>query len=657
MKLYETSFLYALIRFIGIAILFYAIKKTLKNKREYLFSDFLMTNISKYTSFAIIVVFFLTQVKAYNLFNFLCFVFIFFVFDLNNFNHPKIIYDAIVNTLDRTTTNFISFIEAPAKKQIITHYITSSKLTKNEVYDLVSVLAIVVIAFIIRMSFYTNDLFLFSESWFADFEKITHISNQKWFTVDYTEMGEYALINLFGSFFKISAGMSLQMYGLFQCTILSILIYWVVKQSSCKDYYFIPLLAASLFLGGLTITPIDLAFLFKHRKIFTVLIIFIPVLILLLQKQHYYRYRNRLFYFSTTIVALGFLMYASIFMLVLPSIILLLIFDATKNTKQKITLTLLLILLAVTVVLVYFLTFDYGLFNLTYFLKNSCIEISNFSKIDNLYFPYDNVVQVATFLATIVTVINVIAQRTNVPSILISLLYLIITTFYRTEHTLIDRNLFLLLFSVLTPMLIGISINTILFNNIKFIGVKVAQYTSLILLIISAVSLVHIQKPVLKTLNNSNETNRQLLSTYDHIIAKHLPYSYAVVNHQKAYPFSRFNHFFMNYEDMNTDYLVKDSVFHSNKSKKDFLKNNPQAILPNSIFLFEILGVDKNISRIGFLTDATYLKQNDSILKVLKSRNRQVILYSNTDRLRVYKIVNKPNSSNIDKMLFYDKRL
>ncbi|WP_408024400.1 hypothetical protein [Tenacibaculum sediminilitoris] len=507
------------------------------------------------------------------------------------------------------------------------------------------------------MFFYTNDLFLFSESWFADYENIMRITNQQWFGTEYTEMGEFALINIFGLFFKISSEMSLQMFGFLQCSILSILIFWIVKKTSVKTPYFIPFFSALLFLGGLIITPIDIPFIFKHRKIFSVFIIFFPILFSITEKQHYYKYRTHLIYFSFALLAISFLAFSSLLIIVLPSLLFLAIYDSKKSVKQKTQILFLFIVIPIITILGYYATFNYGVFNIPFFIRNSFIEISNFSKIKNLYFQHINIVTAVSLTAIAVIILNILIKRTNIESILISSLYLFLAALFQTRYYLIDENLFLLIFSVLTPIMIGISINNLIFNHVKIITVKAAQYLSSIIVISTVFILIFIQRPIISQLKNSNETNRQILATYDKIITNHLPYSFAVVNNEKTLIFSKYNHFFMNYSELNKEYLIKDSVFHTNKNKKDFLKNNPHTILPNSIFLFEILGVDKNISRVGFLTSKKQLKTNDSLLNVLRSRNREIELFTNTKRLRVYKIINKKNSCNIDKMLLYDKRL
>lgn len=657
MKLHETSFLYAIIRFVSIAALFYFLKKPSRNKKDFLFSEFLLINLSKYAAISIIFIFILTLFKAYNLFNYLGLVVLFLIFDVNSFNPPKVILKSLKESLEKNIIETTSFIETSNKGKLIIQYLSSKKLNSKELQDFIEVLLIIILSLSIRMYFYSNDLFLFSEAWFIDFEKIAQILNQQWFSVDYTEMGEYALISLFSLFFKVSSGMSLQMFGVLQNIMLSILIYWIVKKTCTQKRNIIPLGTAIVFLGGFTITPIDITFIFKHRKVFSVLFIVLPSLLTLSRIQYFFPYKKTLITLSIALFSTALLSYSMLFLLVFPTIVFIIVFDVSKSIRQKGILMILFALVSLAVLFLFYYSFNYGQFNFIFFIKNSFIEVSNFSKIKNLFFPYDTVIKVTSILATLTLLINILTTRINIISVILCSLYLVTSAIYQTEHYLIDTNLSLLLFSFLTPVTLGIFMVDVVFNRIQWLAGKAFKYTSHILFVAILFTLILIQKDALNNLKRSNETNRQILASYDQIITNHLPYSYAVVNHQKAIPFSKKHHYFISYKEFSKTYLTKDSIFHNNKREKDFLKNNPHTILPNSIFLFEILNADKNVSRIGLLTPQKQLYYNDSIIKNLQLRNRKVILYKNTNRLRIYKIINKENSSNINNMLLYNNQL
>ena len=657
MNVYVNSFLYALIRLVFAFLIFYFIRKSAKKKKSDLFSYFMIFNISKYTSISVILVFILTSIQAFNLFNYLMCILVFLVFDLNNFSSPKMILARLKDRFEKATAELISLIESSNKKKRFKRYINPKKLDNNEIYDLVSVLLIIIITYASRMYFYKNDLFLFSENWFSDFDKLSLLQEQQWFNTEYQEMGEYALISIISKFFKLSLGMSLQMFGLLQIIILSILVYFVIKNISKTNSVFFPVLT-SLFLSlYFDFLPNDVTLIFQHRKIFTALIILLPIFIKISKKQHFYKFRTNFILLCLSFISIALTHFASIAIIIIPFVSILFIFDSNKSIKQKTTLLFLPFAVSVLILGSFIFFFEFGEFNTSFFLKNSFIEVSNYSKIGNPRFDFNTITLFISLLSITTIIINIFSNRVNFIPLILCSLYLLYVSLYRTNHFLIDKNLLLPIVNILTPVCATIALFEILVNNFKWNTSKYTECFSLLVLVILFFIGDHYQKTSLKHLKDSNETNRQLLSVYDKIITSHLPYSYAVSNQQKAMPFSKSNHFFINYHELNKTYIDKDSIFHTNKKKDGFLKKHPEATIPNSIFIFEILGLDKNVSRTGFLTPENQLKENDRIINVLKSRGRDVLLFMNTDRVRVYKITNKKNSSDINKMLFYDNRL
>ncbi|WP_440882140.1 hypothetical protein [Tenacibaculum sp. C7A-26P2] len=557
---------------------------------------------------------------------------------------------------EKATSEFISLIESSNKKKHFKRYISPKKLDNNEIYDLVSVLLIIIITYVSRMYFYKNDLFLFSENWFSDFDKLSLIEQQQWFNTEYQEMGEYALISLISKFFKLSLGMSLQMFGLLQIIILSILIYFIIKNISKTNSVFFPFLTSLFLSGHFDILPNDITLIFQHRKIFTVLIILLPIFIKISKKQHFYKFRTNFILLCLSFISIALTHFASIVIIIIPFVSILFIFDNNKPIKQKITLLFSPIIIGTLILGSFIFLFEFGEFNTFFFLKNSFIEVSNYTKMGNPRFDFNTITLLVSFSSIITILINIFNNRVNFFPLILCILYLLYVNLYRTNHFLIDKNLLLPIISILTPVCAIIAVFEILLNNFKWNTSKYTESSALLILLILFFIGNHYQKTSLKHLKESNETNRQLLSVYDKIITSHLPYSYAVSNLQKAMPFSESNHFFINYHELNKTYIDKDSIFHTNRKKNDFLKKHPEATIPNSVFIFEILDLDKNISRTGFLTPENQFKENDRIINVLKSRGRDILLFMNTNRVRVYKITNKKNSSDIDKMLFYDNR-
>ena len=85
-------------------------------------------------------------------------------------------------------------------------------------------------------------------------------------------------------------------------------------------------------------------------------------------------------------------------------------------------------------------------------------------------------------------------------------------------------------------------------------------------------------------------------------------------------------------------YLQKDALYFSNYKKLNYFKSHPNEVLPNSILIFIYTNVNT--------------KKLFNLLKILKQRGREInIFYQSTD-LKVYEIINQPNSSKTTDLIF-----
>uniref|UniRef100_UPI000B053E4C hypothetical protein n=1 Tax=Tenacibaculum ovolyticum TaxID=104270 RepID=UPI000B053E4C len=558
-------------------------------------------------------------------------------------------------TINNLLIKSISFIEEPEKIKYIKSYNQKKRFSKKEISDIFSIVLITIATPLLRFFFYKNDVYLFSENWFDNFKKTNLLSSNHWFNSDYVETGEFVLIDLFSKISKVSIGMSLQFFGIIQTILLSIIIYWVVKKSSPKKENLISLLFSFVFIGAINFSPLDVNYILKHHNIFSALFLLIPLFIVLIKTQDFhFNKRTKLVYIHAILIASFLISFSGVIILFSLFLLLIFLYDSNKHLKQKALLLFYFIISIILVLSAYMIFYNHGDFNIWFFIKSSFIQISAFSKTANLLFPYINLIKI-TMLLCFVGIVSTLLIRKNSILLITSLFYLLLAILYQVDHYLIDQSLLFLIFSVFTPMVIGINvvniINLLSLKLIKTRNIVTASFISL-----SLFYLIYTQKDLFLSLKISNETNRELLNAYSKITSTHLPYTYAIINHDKAALFSENSHFFTTYTDFNLNYLKRDSVYSSHKKDKKFLKKNPEIILPHSVFLFEILGVDKNVNRIGILTGSPQLKINKTIIDTLKNRKRDIKIYIETNRLRVYEIVNKKSSSNINEILFYDKK-
>ena len=149
---------------------------------------------------------------------------------------------------------------------------------------------------------------------------------------------------------------------------------------------------------------------------------------------------------------------------------------------------------------------------------------------------------------------------------------------------------------------------------------------------------IDLQKGALINIPKSNDFSLQILAVYDKIHSDYFPFSFAVVDQNTTQIISENNHYFINYSEFLESYLSKDAKYFKNYKNQSYFKKNPQNVLPNSILIF--IYNDENAKNI--------LKN----LNVLKKRGRTIKLFQTNENIKVYEIVNVPNSSKISDLIF-----
>ncbi|OSY89005.1 hypothetical protein WH52_04930 [Tenacibaculum holothuriorum] len=632
-------------------MLCYVIKKKLE-KKELLFSDFLVYYLSKYLAVSLIIVYLLIIIHNFNIFNYTVLLFIFFVFDYNQYKSPVRIYKELKEKFNYLLLKVIAFVESSDRITYLKEKNKDSKFNKKEITDFSITSIIVLITFFSRVQFYKNDIYLFSETWFEDLIKINDLNNQVWFSPDYSEIGHYAIINLFSNAFKISPENALQMFGLIQVTALSILIFWVVKKASKKTGLVLPIMASLIFTLGYTFTPINIGYLLKHQFIFSVLILILPAIVFLINKQGFKQsFKSKIIYLNIVLISSLLLNFSYTLILILVALSVVIVLNYIKKTKEKVTLLFTVLVSSLTLLFSFFVFYKYEFFNAFYFLKSSLLQVNQFSNLSHLLVPYETIIKLTALLSIIGLSSTKIENQKNKVLVIFSLLYEAVVILFFINIDFIDKDILLLIFSVLTPIVIALNSIQII-KVLSFKNKKVSKVLSGVLAIAIAFSTVFFQQEIVSSAPVSNETNRQILKAYNQITTTHLPFTYSVVNTNKVALIGNKKHYFINYSEFNSEYLERDYLYHKNKENKSFLEAHPEIILTSKVFVFEISDIDKDVIRTGISIPNNQLQNNANLLSELKKRGRKIRLYTQTPRLKVYEIINTENSSKISEMFF-----
>jgi hypothetical protein len=194
--------------------------------------------------------------------------------------------------------------------------------------------------------------------------------------------------------------------------------------------------------------------------------------------------------------------------------------------------------------------------------------------------------------------------------------------------------------AVFFPIVIGFSVGIILriVNPLTKRIHKIHNYLTAISSFVVVYFAIYLQRTVLYEITKPNDLTLQILKVYDEIHSNYFPYSFAVVDQNTTQIISENNHYFINYSEFLDSYLVKDATYFKHFKNYNYLKKNPQVVLPNSILLF--IYNDENAKKIV------------KLVEVLKKRGRLIKLIQSNANFKVYEIINVPNSSKISDLIF-----
>ena len=163
------------------------------------------------------------------------------------------------------------------------------------------------------------------------------------------------------------------------------------------------------------------------------------------------------------------------------------------------------------------------------------------------------------------------------------------------------------------------------------------------------------QNNILTEIPRGNIVNEEIIEAYDALEEQHLPFSYSVVNSSVNELIGKNDHFFINYHYFNREYLVRDSIYAAHRDDLKFLKKNTSIVLPNSTFVFvyneSAIADDKN--------KLNEQEQSETLLSLQKLRNanRGVRLFVQKTSFSVYEIINEPNATKIEDVIFFNNHL
>lgn len=638
--------------------LFYLNRKFINVKNRVNFLDFIVKNWFRYGSVMVIVIFILVQLNAYNLFNCIFIFTILMSIDLigvKNLKKPREYFNSSIKT---SLLNFLRNIEN--KKSFWFWFsLDKSKKSKKSDNTFILILTILIggITFFSRYYFIIYDNYSLSDAWIYDLFKVIQFDNQFWFTYELATDAELAVVNFYGKITDVSPTIALQVIAILESTLLSIIIFWVIRNVTSSKFL-APTIAALFFALVYVLTPLNVYFLLKGNPTFLALTFALPAFVFYvnpslskLGKLSYWLCNLFLF------ITIGLTDLFTLCILVPPFLII-----GIVLTKKKYKLYNLLGLLAYLVALlvlyaVYSFASYYHRADILEYLQNNLLSVSSYTYVPQLIIPYSEIIRYAqwsTIIGAVLVLLLAIFKIENWRATVIFYLYfnfLILLTFIKNEW--LDIDLVNNSISIFIPIIIGLNAAVVIriFNLVLYKFEKFSPITVSLLIGGMVYAAIFYQQKNINSLTVSEQTPKDILHAYDMISRTFFKNSYCVVNDPATQVISNNSHFFMNYDFFMKDYPRIDSINTAHRKEPNFLVKNPEYSLSKSVLVF-VLKKSHADEKNTFAENKFIQDKLVNTIKLLRSRKRTVKLFYETEVLKVYEIVNEPGESKISDLIF-----
>ncbi|SKB34732.1 hypothetical protein SAMN05660776_0593 [Salegentibacter holothuriorum] len=625
--------------------------------------NFLIPTITLILSAVLLGGFILVLTNTFDLFVIICIVIGLIALTFMNLNYKRPIKDQLQRIYTRTILYAViklekrkSFLDRDniIKPKYKNRGEGLSQFHKN--WQLAIGFLLPVVTYISRSSMFNEDVFTLSYDWFNKLNLVNGLSFKTWFFHPGEMMGDYLIINLYAKLTHITNAQALQSFGLLESALLSLIIYWVVYKISRKH--------APGILAGLSFAllygflPINIDLLAEHKSVFTALIIAVPTMFFGIYPQSF-RF-NRKLIFGWFVVLFTTILILDLFvgLLIVPIFLFILFFFKFKNNLKQVFQVILAYLSSLSLIAII-----YGVAAIIKDQDIGAFVISNLFSFDaytynpSLVVPFKELIyyyQVTGIVFLLITIFKYIRKPHKWLASLIFLIFInVLFGLYHIDEVLLDLDLLSQLLCVFIPIFFGIILNIIV--NLISIFKTQSQLITIVEVVSGAAVILGIAIftfPSSATLNfEANKTENNVFEAYSKIQSENLPYSYAVVNSLPYFSFSNNNHYYYNYDYFNETYIQRDRKFNRYKNNEDYLQNNPDIILPETMFVFIYKNLrENNRGRKGEFKTQQLLTQER--IDLLEAKGRAVKVYYKTNLLEVYQIANRPRASNINELLF-----
>jgi len=514
---------------------------------------------------------------------------------------------------------------------------------------------IIVLTYLSRYIFFKFDSFTLSEAWYHDLEMIKEISAQRWFFHPGSMMGDYVLINIYGKLANVSDAIALQSFGLLEVSILALVLYWVSYKITGKHG---PGCIAAFSFGFLyAFLPLNIDQLLQHKSTFLALTLAMPTMVFSMYPKalrlRYSVYLRWMTYFFSAILLID--LFVGLYLI--PPFLILTALFTYKLKKPYVLRSFLAYVMALSFVgLIYYIAALIEGENLWNFILSNLFSYNSYTYAPQLILPFESLMTYYQAGAAVMLVISIILYLRKpkkwMPILIFTVYFNLIFNLYRLDDYFMDVDLFTQGVSVLLPLFFGLGfyiISSFIPKTKVSVGFNTGLDVALAMVFVLVIGFS--TKDQLDVVPITGYTlEDQVFDAYIEIESSRLPYSYTVVNANANFVLSRGSHYYLSYSLFNSNYLERDARFNRFRKNPEYLTTHPDLILPQSVlvFVYNDDAVSNTTSRL-YTSEQALTRER---LVELKERGRSVDLIYKKPLVEVYEIINEPQASKINDLIF-----
>jgi len=520
-------------------------------------------------------------------------------------------------------------------------------------WRVVIAVTLAIAAFSSRYYFLSYDSYLLSDIWYSDLYNMKDINREHWFFHSGTMMGNFAIINFYSEITNISDALALSSFGLIENALLAIILFWYTNKLSGSKI--LPGTVAVLaFIMLPVILPLNIGLMAESKSVFFAFTLLLAYMIYLYRpytlavKPQYYFWLSALF--CAGIININFFVYIYILPVALLTMT---IFHKRVNRKFVLRGWLAYLSVLGLMLSLIFIAGTVSQRDSILFLQSNLFSYNDFTYVPHLIINLDELLIIAlfcsVFLAVVYGTIWWIRGRAKVP-FQASLLSGYVFIMAYVKPLFMDGDLLNQCAALMMVITLGqfFALPAYL-KNVQKSGFIVPPVVQLLVGCGIVLGLYFWQGTgYLDMYDSSNSDSEGILRVYDQMDQELLPFSYAVVNSSNNARLGEDTHYFLNYSDFVNGYLTQDSIYAANRKDDEFMRENPQAVLPHSVFVFSYLNAEEKSASDEYLY---YQDEVIATIAALRKRGREVKLFFSSQDLTVYQLVNDPKATKIEDLM------